>query len=389
RRFGQASKAEVARFAHLTPPAVAAIIDALVAGGYVLENGKRFGGKGQPSAMYGLAPEGAYSIGLHIGRRAMDAILLDFAGQTCAFETHEYEHPDPDSIRRLGSAAIARFRAQLGLARATRLVGMGISAPYFIGGWDEELGFPRAVQEAWRAVDLRSHFAETQGLPVMIENDASAAAVAELVYGVGKQYPDFLHISLSTFVGGGLVLDGTLQTGPNGNTAAYGPFPVTHSSLSSVPKPAGKFEVLLHRASTYTLIHHLRVNGVAISRVRDLEPMPPEARVLVSEWQDDCADALAQAIIGSIALVDLEAVVIDGLLPPPLLQDTVARVRTCFTQMMPPGLIAPTIVTGSLGARASALGASLLPIYSMFGPDTGVLMKKGNDKKPLMVGSPA
>ncbi|HTM76539.1 MAG TPA: ROK family protein, partial [Devosia sp.] len=208
-------------------------------------------------------------------------------------------------------------------------------------------------------------------------------------YGVGKQYPDFLHISLSTFVGGGLVLDGTLQTGPNGNTAAYGPFPVTHSSLSSVPKPAGKFEVLLHRASTYTLMHHLRVNGVAISRVRDLEPMPAEARALVSEWQDDCADALAQAIIGSIALVDLEAVVIDGLLPPPLLQDTVARVRTCFTQMMPPGLIAPTIVTGSLGARASALGASLLPIYSMFGPDTGVLMKKGNDKKPLMVGSPA
>jgi predicted NBD/HSP70 family sugar kinase len=379
----------VARFAHLTPPAVAAIIDALVAGGYVVENGKRFGGKGQPSAMYGLAPEGAYSIGLHIGRRAMDAILLDFAGQTFAFETHEYEHPDPDSIRRLGSAAIARFRAQLGLARATRLVGMGISAPYFIGGWDEELGFPRAVQEAWRAVDLRSHFAETQGLPVMIENDASAAAVAELVYGVGKQYPDFLHISLSTFVGGGLVLDGTLQTGPNGNTAAYGPFPVTHSSLSSVPKPAGKFEVLLHRASTYTLMHHLRVNGVAISRVRDLEPMPPEARALVSEWQDDCADALAQAIIGSIALVDLEAVVIDGLLPTPLLQDTVARVRTCFTQIMPPALIAPTIVTGSLGARASALGASLLPIYSMFGPDTGVLMKKGNDKKPLMVGSPA
>ncbi|MGO7895713.1 hypothetical protein AB9E21_34830, partial [Rhizobium leguminosarum] len=43
---------------------------------------------------------------------------------------------------------------------------------------------------------------------------------------------------------GGLVLDGTLQTCPNGNTAAYGPFPLTHSTLSSVPKPAGKFEVL-------------------------------------------------------------------------------------------------------------------------------------------------
>lgn len=387
RRFGQASKAEVARFAHLTPPAVAAIIEALVVGGYVVENGKRFGGKGQPSAMYALAPDGAYSIGLHIGRRAMDAILTGFSGQTVAFETHEYDHPDPDSIRRLGEAAIARFRAQLGPAKSARLIGIGISAPYFIGGWDEELGFPSDVQVAWRAIDLRSHFAESQGLPVMIENDASAAAVAELVYGVGKQYPDFLHISLSTFVGGGLVLDGTLQTGPNGNTAALGPFPVSHSNLASVAKPSGRFEVLLHRASIYTLVHHLRVNGVEITRVRELDPMPPEARALVSEWQDDCADALAQAIIGSIAVVDLEAVVIDGLLPTPLLLEIVDRVKTCFEAMIPTGLIPPLIVAGTQGARASALGASLLPIYSMFGPDTGVLMKKGNDKKPLMVGS--
>ena len=387
RRSGQASKAEVARFAHLTPPAVAAIIDALVAGGYVVENGKRFGGKGQPSAMYGLAPGGAYSIGLHIGRRAMDAILIDFAGQTCAFETHDYDHPDPDSIKRIGSAAIARFRGQLGAEAAARLIGMGISAPYFIGGWDEELGFPGHVQTAWRAVDLRTHFQGADGLQVMIENDASAAAVAELVYGVGKQFSDFLHISLSTFVGGGLVLNGTLQTGPNGNTAALGPFPVTFSSLASVPRPSAKFEVLLHRASVYTLVAHLRANGFDITRVRDLEPMPAAARALVSEWQSDCADALAQAIIGSIALVDLEAVVIDGLLPASVLVETVTRVRAAFAEMLPPGLIAPTILAGSIGARGSALGASLLPIYSMFGPDTGVLMKKGNDKKPLMVGS--
>jgi predicted NBD/HSP70 family sugar kinase len=387
RRFGEASKAEIARFAHLTPPAVAGIVDAMVAGGYLVENGKRFGGKGQPSAMYGLAPGGAYSIGLHIGRRAMDAILTDFSGQTVAYETHEYDHPDPTSTRDLGDASIERFKAELGRERQRRLVGIGISAPYFIGGWDEELGFPSDVQMEWRTFDLRSHFADSQDLPVMIENDASAAAVAELVYGVGKQYTDFLHVSLSTFVGGGLVLDGTLQTGPNGNTAAYGPFPVTHSTLNSVPKPLGKFDVLLHRASIYTLVHHLRSNGFQITRVRDLEPMPEQARELVSEWQDDCADALAQAIIGSIAVVDLEAVVIDGLLPHALLLDTVERVQHCFNEMLPPGLIPPVISAGGLGARGSALGASLLPIYSMFGPDTAVLMKKGNDKKPLMIGS--
>jgi len=387
RRFGQASKAEVARFAHLTPPAVATIVEALVAGGYVVENGKRFGGKGQPSAMYALAASGAYSIGLHIGRRALDAILVDFAGQTCLFETHEYDHPDPAGIRRLGNAVVERFRRHLGAKGSARLVGIGISAPYFIGGWDDELGFPADVREAWRSIDLAADFLDTDGLMVMVENDASASALAELVYGVGTRFADFLHISVNTFVGAGLVLDGTLQTGPNGNTAAFGPFPVTPSRLASVPKPKGKFEVLLHRASIYTLVNHLRANGVALRRVRELDPMPVNAAKLVSEWQDDCADGLAQAIIGAIAVVDVDAIVIDGLLPQPLLLDTVARVRAAFTDMVPSGLIAPEILTGSLGARGSATGASLLPIYAMFGPDTGVLMKKGGDKKPLMVGS--
>jgi len=387
RRFGDASKAEIARFAHLTPPAVAGIVDSLVAAGYLVENGKRFGERGQPSAMYRLSGDGAYSIGLHIGRRAMDAILINFAGEAVAFETHEYDHPDPANIRKLGEEAISRFRNELGKERQSRLIGIGISAPYFIGGWDEELGFPSDVQLAWRSFDLRSHFAQSESLTVLIENDASAAAVAELVYGLGRQYSDFLHISLSTFVGAGLVLDGTLQTGPNGNTAAFGPFPVTPSTLNSVPKPAGRFEVLLHRASIYTLVQHLRHNGFHITRVRDLDPMPEAARKLVSEWQVDCADALAQAIIGSIAVVDLEAVVIDGLLPQSLLHDTVELIRQSFTEMLPPGLIPPVIAAGALGSRGSAHGASLLPIYSMFGPDTGVLMKKGLDKKPLMIGS--
>jgi predicted NBD/HSP70 family sugar kinase len=387
RRLGQASKAEMARYAHLTPPAVAAIIDALAQGGYVRESGRRFGGKGQPSALYELDPEGAFSIGLHIGRRALDAILIDFSGETIGFERFEYDFPVPANLRQLSNAVLDRFRAQLGPARVGRLVGIGVSAPYFIGGWDHELGFPPEISTAWRSIDLAAGFFETEGLSVAVENDASAAAVAELVQGVGTKYQDFLHITLNTFIGAGLVLNGTLQTGPHGNTAAFAPFPVSASTLNSVPPPTGKFEQLLHRASIYTLLNHLRFNGYPVMRSRELEELPPAAAPIVKEWQNDAADALAQAITGSISVVDVEAVVIDGLLPRPLLLDTVARVRTTFAELLPQGLIAPEIMAGALGSRASALGASLLPIYSMFGPDTGVLSKKALDRKPLMVGS--
>ena len=387
RRFGQASKAEIARFARLTPPAVATIVEALEQGGYVRGGGRRFGGKGQPSAMYELSPEGAYAIGLHIGRRALDAILIDFCGRTQAYESHDHDYPDPHAVRRAANAIIGRFQRKLGPDRAARLVGVGVSAPYFIGGWEAELGFPPEVGAAWRSVELGSGFLETGSLSVQVENDASAAALAELVQGVGARYQDFLHISLTTFVGAGLVLDGTLQTGPHGNTAAFGPFPVTPSMLESVPKPAGPFEILLRRASIYTLVDHLRFRGVKIARVRELEPLPSAAAEAVREWQNDCAAALAQAIVGAIAVVDVEAVVIDGLLPRPLLLDTVARVHSHFADIAPNGLIAPDILPGSLGPHASALGASLLPIYSLFGPDKGVLTKKAREKKPLMVGS--
>lgn len=386
RRQGLASKADVARHAHLTPPAVASIVDALVDAGYVEQKGKRFGQKGQPSVMYGIAAEGGFSIGVHIGRRSLDAVLVAFSGVVLSSETHEYDYPEPEQVRRIGGGLIARMHEGL-KERAERLIGLGVSAPYFLGGWGQELGFPTDVSARWRDVDLTSFFREAAGLPLFVENDASAAAAAELVFGAGARYRDFIHLSINTMIGGGLIMDGVLQTGANGNTAAYAQMPVTPSRLSSVSPPAGPFEILLHRASIYGLINHLRANGIAITRVRELDPLPREARGPLNEWQEDCVDALAQAIVSTIAVVDVEAIVIDGLLPRGLLQDTVAKIQRRFAELVPIGLIAPEIVAGTTGPKASAIGAGILPIYSLFAPDRAVLTKKAIEKKPLMIRS--
>lgn len=386
RRLGEASKADVARFAHLTPPAISGIVEALIDAGYVEARGKRFGGKGQPSLMYALDPNGGFSIGLHLGRRTLDAVLVEFSGKVRMSESHEYSYPEPEHIRTIGNDVIARMLKSLG-PNKNRMVGMGISAPYFLGGWEHELAFPPEVSARWREVDLTSLFDVSQSLPLFVENDASAAAAAELVFGAGKKYRDFVHLSINTLIGGGLISDGTLQTGPNGNAAAFGPMPVAHSKLSSISKPSGPFEILLRRASIYGLLNHLRQSGVVIDRVRELEPMPVAALKPFLEWQDDCADALAQAIISTIAVVDLEAIVIDGLLPGDLLSQTVDLIRMRFSAMMPKGLVAPQIIAGSIGPQASALGAAILPIYQLFAPDSAVLTKKAVEKKPLMIRS--
>ncbi|HVG46671.1 MAG TPA: ROK family transcriptional regulator [Rubellimicrobium sp.] len=384
RRLGEASKADVARHARLTPPAVSDILGALLEAGYVEPRGQRRGGKGQPSTLYGLNPRGGYSIGLHIGRRSLDGILMGFAGEVIAYESRDHDFPEPRAVALAGDRIVQGFRDRLG-PEARRLVGLGISAPYFLGGWESELGFPREVSEAWRDVDLDRLFEASARLPVFVENDASAAAAAELVFGAGQRLRDFVHLTIGTIIGGGLILDSVLQTGPNGNAAAYGPMPVTPSRLSSVPPPTGPFEVLLRRASIYGLLNHLRAAGVHLRRVRELDPMAAAAAQPFAEWREDCADALAQALVATVSVVDVEAVVIDGLLPEPLMGSVVAAVEARFLEIVPQGVVIPAILPGSVGPRASAMGAAILPIYLQFAPDSSVLTRRAVEKKPLMI----
>jgi predicted transcriptional regulator len=82
----EASKAELARFVQLTPPAISTIVDSLEDAGLVRPLGKCFGGKGQPALLFGLNPDGAFTLGLHVGRRSLEAVLTNFCGDVLHYE---------------------------------------------------------------------------------------------------------------------------------------------------------------------------------------------------------------------------------------------------------------------------------------------------------------
>lgn len=374
RRMKEASKSDLARAAHLTPAAVAVIVDGLEASGFVKQVGKRFGQRGTPSTLYRLTPERIYSVGIKIGRRALEAVLVDFAGEIRARESHEYRYPDPDLVRRAGNTVLDNFNRIVGSLGDATIVGLGIASPYFLGLWSDELGFPEDLGARWEAIDLTTFFALDAKTPVFVENDATAAALAELLQGTGQRFSDFMHVSIDTFIGGGLVQGGKINAGPHGNSAALGPLPVSPSKLDSVAAHAGRYQSLLHRASIYVLVNHLKSRGIEITRVRELDPMPPDASGPVYEWVDDCANALAEAIIAITAVIDLEAIILDSILPRAIHHELHARVQAQFNQMSAIGIVAPAIVCGQFGPDASPIGAAMLPLSALFAPDSGVLM---------------
>lgn len=383
RRLKEASKSDLARAAHLTPAAVADIVDGLEASGFVKQIGKRFGQRGSPSILYRLAPERIYSIGIKIGRRALEAVLVDFAGEVRARESHEYRYPDPDLVLRAGNTSLANFEALVGSLDDASIVGIGIASPYFLGGWSEELGFPDDLGDRWEAIDLVTYFATPAKTPVFIENDATSAALAELVQGAGARFRDFMHVSIDTFVGGGLVQGGKVHTGPHGNSAALGPLPVSPSSLDSVAAKPARYQSLLHRASIYVLVNHLRSRGVEITRVRELDPMPPGASEPLFEWIEDCASAMVEAIIAITSVIDIEAIVLDSILPRSIHLELLARIQGQFNRVSAIGIVAPEIVSGQFGPEASQIGAAMLPLSALLAPDSSVLMI-GKDKTKLL-----
>ena len=99
--------------------------------------------------------------------------------------------------------------------------------------------------DAWRGFDFTEAFARITDLPVLVQNDATAACGAELVFGRGREFTDFAYFYVGSFIGGGLVLNHAVFTGRTGNAGAFGPIPV--------PGPDGKPMQLLNQASIFVL----------------------------------------------------------------------------------------------------------------------------------------
>lgn len=381
RKMGKASKLELARLANLTPQAVTRIVDDLEAAGLVRAEGRRLGGLGQPSTLYAIDPKGAYSIGVNVGRRDIQLLLMDFGGTVLHKIAHEFEFPDPDFLLEKIQLGIASLTAYLPPDDVSRLVGVGVAMPWFMGAWNKELNMSETLAQRWNTLNFDEEVARLTQLPVFFENDCSAAAVAELQFGQGIDASNFLYIFIGTFVGGGVVLEGNLESGVHGNSGALASMPVSPSTLSSAPPVTGPFETLINRASLFVLRRHLNTKGIDIKGISALASVLPQAQPYVDEWLQDCADALTFAIFSATGVLDFESIVIDANLPREIVARLVGEVGTQVKAITPNGVFVPEVVQGKIGPDARGIGGALLPFYANFSPDKTVMLTGGVPQK--------
>ena len=374
RRLGAASKAELARCAGLTDNTVGVIVRQLEERRLVRVHGKRSGGRGQPATLLTLDGDGACAIGVKIGRRSIDGLLVDFCGRTLRHRRLERAFPMPEEASTLALDLVAELRAAIPHGEARRLVGLGVALPYNMGSWRSELDIPGAAYRAWNGFDLAARLEDGTGLTVVAENDGTAAVVAELFQGHGRELDNFLYVFIGTATGGGVVLGGTYYRGPSGNAGDVGLMPVGRSRLASAPRPTRTHDILLARASTASLIRHLRAHGLRLADRAELDAAIERHAGLVAEWRGDCAAALVAPLMAAVRVLDVAHVVLDGDLPGGVLDALIAELDRLLVAQAPEARPAPTLVRGRVGRLAAAIGAAILPLQLHFRPSVDVLL---------------
>lgn len=369
RRLGEASKADLARAANLTNTAIGEIVSDLQSYGLISVVGKRYHGqRGQPATLLRLEPTGAYGIGVRIDRNRIETALVDLGGHLVDKRSHDHPLPPPQEALALIAADVAALHATAEGASPGRVLGIGLAQPYNLGAWLDRLNLDIPALAQWDSFDFAAALQEAVGLDVHAENDGTAAAIAELFYGFGRESDDFVYFFIGPAIGGGVVLAGDYRRGATGNAGDVAVLPVPPSRLPSTPPPKGPFDILLARASVAALMRHLNWHGHKVSEPNELPAAIAACPQALEEWIADCVEALVGPVLSAQALLDVPNVVLDGDLGAPIMKEIVARLETALVAAIPEARSAPTLRLGTFGSTAHALGAATLPLFIDFAP---------------------
>lgn len=346
------SRTELARRSGLTKQAVARITERLISEKLVLEARRRHGQPGQPSIEIEINPDGCFAIGVGVARDHVTIVAVDASGSVRGRIHHEIRYPLPETVFELIEDALATFRHRRAIDR-DRLAGIGIAIPDWLG----EIPFPGmpANYAIWTGYDLRGRFARITDLPIYIENDATAAAIGELNYGLGVESRSFFYIFIGSGLGGAVVLDGVCHHGVTGLSGEIGWLPTLDETepLGRRVKPLGEV------VSLYVLYDYLAQHDIKVERPSDLLLLDPDGQAHVSEWLRRTARHVAEATIHIGLLIDPDAVLIGGRLPVRLIDELLLYVHDHLGRDPRP---APPIHRAAGSEDAAALGAATMPL---------------------------
>ena len=367
---GPISRAEIARLTKLQRSTVSEIVDSLLGEGLVEEIGAGRSTGGRCPTLLALRASGAAAVGIDIAPTHTTVAVCDLSGCVLERESFETDRDFEKTIRR-ATASAGRL-----LGRSPGNVeGVGVSLPGLVDPSTGRLVYVPYFN--WRDLDVGRTIAAATGLNVAVDNDANAAALAELWFGRAEvsEARDFIMVFIAEGVGTGIILDGQIYRGVGGAAGEFGHMVI--GERAPVPCSCGGYECWEAFASGRAAVARYRgllgggAEGAGQLNFAQLIDLALAGEGPAREALLETARHLGRGISNLVVGFSPETVVVGGAitraweLVSGILEEAVKR---SVRRDLPAARITPS----TIGDEASLMGALSLVLADKFAPAAAI-----------------
>ncbi len=368
------SRAQLANAIGLNKSTVSSLVEELIERSLIHEIGITNAGTGRPATFLDIDPGAGGIIGVELGVDFVSVILTDFCGKTLWQRLQDADPTEGQEATITQTLHLVDEAITVSREKTTRLLGVGVATPGTVNLDEGVLIF--APNLHWRNVPLRKIYSQHTGLPVLVDNDANAAAVGEHLFGVARQAQNFVFVFAGVGIGGGLFLNGELYRGKSGFAGEIG-HSVFMAETFQPPCHCGNRGCWETYANQYSIVERVRarleVRRSSLIPQMMAESNSPLSFAIITKAADagdkEARDVLAEAgaamgmgVANLINILNPEMVVIGGPLSTagkhilPAIVDCVAK------RSLPEIGQQSQVMLSASGANASLIGAVSLVV---------------------------
>ncbi|MCL5266672.1 MAG: ROK family transcriptional regulator [Bacteroidetes bacterium] len=373
---GPITQREISRAVGLSFASVTSVVSALEKKGLIQRSVESSTNGGRPAALYKCNSTYRYVMGIEARKDELFFVVSDLEGRVLSQSTTPFDKKIGrdgflDLLLRGANDQISNFKG-----RETKFLGIGIGVAGLVNPEDGSVTILSHLSN-WGNIPLKQILEEKLRLRVVVHNLAAAAALGESWYGLGRGKKNFLFLSVTDGVGGGIVINGQLYTGTAGSAGEFGHITVDDHGPVCTCGNVGCLETLISIPSIIQSAKNLLADGVS-SAIRDiaggdLDTITFSTLVEAAKREDklayklftDVARYLGEGIVSLVNLLNPEMIVIGGDLVQAgnLILDSVNDVLK--RQALEVARKSVEIVFSELGGSACALG-SVVPLIEEF-----------------------
>ena len=302
---GPASRAELARSLSLSPALMTQLSKDLIADGLIRELAHQASQGGRPARMLGLVASAGRAVGVKVAADHLAFVEVGIDGTVGRTASEPF-----DAAANTMLAVLAdRLRRFIAGGADTPLLGVGVGVP---GDVDAQgTGIVNSTQLGWTNVPIGSTLRRELGLPVLVENNVNAVAMAERLYGLGRRHRSFLVVTIGTGVGAAIVIDGAIVRGTGGGAGEIGHIPVRDEGPLCSCGNRGCLETFI---SEDALVRIARERGViaADAPLAALRDAVAEGDATAATIFSEAGHLLGRTLAGLVLALDPEIIIVLG-----------------------------------------------------------------------------